>query len=229
MKEIARNYLPNLDHLIVLTKYDVKNYKNKIGCTALNIYNPLSFLTKKTSTQKNKILLYVGRLDINTKGIDTLLKIVSEVFSKVQGWKLLIVGDGEYEKVRSMILKLKLSNQVELIGAIKNVNDYYISSSIFLSTSRWEGFGIVITEAMECGLPVVAFDNLGPKEIITDGEDGYLIPNYDEQEFAKKLMLLMNNEKLREHMSNAAIKKVQSFYPDRIYEQWTNIIVPEQN
>ncbi len=224
LKEIVQNSLSTLDKLIVLTKYDEKQYKEIIKAPVFTISNPLSFLTDKVSDITNHKLLFVGRLDIKSKGIDILLRIVSIVLSEFNNWELIIVGDGERKKIKTMIAKMGLDKQVKMVGEIKNTSKYYISSSILLSTSRWEGFGLVITEAMECGLPVVAFDNLGPSEIITNGKDGFLIPRYNEQEFAEKLILLMENINLRETMSKAAIKKAQLYYPDKIYKRWSEIL-----
>ena len=109
---------------------------------------------------------------------------------------------------------------VELLGEQKDVIKYYTTSAVFLSTSRWEGFGLVITEAMECGLPVVSFRTDGPSEIIGDGENGYLIDNYNMEQYMEKLELLMRDEDLRRKMSEQAIRRAKDFHIENILQEW---------
>ena len=116
---------------------------------------------------------------------------------------------------------------MDIVGEQKNVIDYYVNSSVFLSTSRWEGFGVVVTEAMECGLPVVSFKTDGPSEIITDQEDGYLIENYDLKQYADAIETLMTDVELRKKMSQNAQKRARDFYTERIAEEWEKLIENE--
>ena len=102
--------------------------------------------------------------------------------------------------------------------------DYYISSSIFLSTSRWEGFGLVVTEAMECGLPVVSFRTDGPSEIIQDGKNGFLIENYNIVSFADAVERLMMEENVRIEMSHNAILRAKDFHLQKILHEWEALI-----
>ena len=116
------------------------------------------------------------------------------------------------------------------MGRIDDVKKYFLESSIFVSTSRWEGFGLVITEAMECGLPVVAFDNSGPKEIINKNEvNGILVPNHDIEIFAEKLFELINNEKKRKSISYNAILRAKDFNVKNIIKEWNNLFEEMKN
>lgn len=112
-----------------------------------------------------------------------------------------------------------------MLGQCDNVKDHYLESSIFVSTSRWEGFGLAITEAMECGLPVVAFDNSGPKEIISKPNiNGVLVGNYNINKFADEIISLIENDEKRASMSLESIKRAQDFKIDNIIKQWIKII-----
>jgi len=114
-------------------------------------------------------------------------------------------------------------NVISLHKPVSNIFDKYIESSILVLTSRCETFGLVLPEAMSCGLPVVSFSGYGPSEIITDGKDGFLIPNYDTDKFAEKLSLLMDDEDLRSEMGNAAIESSQKYDAEHIIPQWMKL------
>ena len=160
------------------------------------IYNPLSFSSQQKSALTDKILLFVGRLERKQKGIDMLLDIAEELFHHrgYGDWKLRIIGNGSgYKDTEEDIRRHGLEDQVELLGEREEVIPFYREASVFVSTSRWEGFGLVITEAMECGLPVVSFRTDGPSEIIRDGQDGILIDNYRKGQFADALERLMTD------------------------------------
>ena len=122
-----------------------------------------------------------------------------------------------------MIAEYCLESYVELLGEKKNVIDYYTKASVFLCTSRWEGFGMVVTEAMECGLPVVSFKTDGPLEIIRDGKTGYLVDNFNLEQFADAVEQLMKNEKLRKEMSENASVRAKDFSVEKVGEEWEKL------
>ena len=117
---------------------------------------------------------------------------------------------------------LEIDNKrCHLNGPTSNIQQEYINSSIFVFSSRFEGFGMVLVEAMACGLPVVSFDcPCGPKDIVRDGEDGILVENGNIDLLASSLSRLMNDETLRQSMSKAGLKNVQRFNIEQIAEQW---------
>ena len=105
-----------------------------------------------------------------------------------------------------------------------SVEDEYLKSSILVQPSRTEGFGLVIVEAMACGLPVVAFDcENGPRSIISDGEEGFLIPAFDVDKFAERLKRLMRNESLRIRMGQKGRSKSQQYAIETIGKQWQQL------
>jgi glycosyltransferase involved in cell wall biosynthesis len=111
-----------------------------------------------------------------------------------------------------------------LNGPVNDVSKIYGESSVFVLSSRFEGFGLVLAEAMSCGVPVVSFDSpYGPSDIITDGVDGFLIKDWNEKAFADKVCLLIEEADLRQRMGQAAIHSSQRFQPDRIILEWQKL------
>lgn len=230
MSRLSKQVLKRLDALVTLTRQDAAEYVKWMDIPAKYIYNPISFQSERKADMSAKTLLFVSRLEIKQKGLDYLLDIAEELFQKRghSDWKLVIVGGGSgYETVKQWIKEKHLEEHVDIVGEQKNVIDYYVNSSVFLSTSRWEGFGVVVTEAMECGLPVVSFKTDGPSEIITDQKDGYLIENYDLEQYADAIETLMTDVELRKKMSQNAQERARDFYTERIAEEWEKLIENE--
>ena len=226
-QRLAEKALKRLDQLVSLTRRDAEEYGRNMGLPCTYIYNPLSFFSKAKSEVNRKILLFVSRLAVQQKGLDLLVEIAEELFHRreYRDWKLQIVGDGNgYGQLKAWIRERNLDDQIELLGEQKDVKPFYQNASVFLSTSRWEGFGVVITEAMECGLPVVAFETDGPMEILENGKNGYLIPNYKVDQYADAVENLMKDETLRWKMSWNAIERAGDFYPDKIVKEWEKVI-----
>ena len=117
------------------------------------------------------------------------------------------------------------TNQCHLNGPAEDVVKAYLESSIFVLSSRFEGFGMVLVEAMACGLPVVSFDcPAGPDEIITDGVDGLLVPSGDVHALAEKLMTLMTDENLRRRLGQQARQTAQRYDMAALANRWTDLL-----
>lgn len=227
MRKLSAIALRRLDALITLTAHDAEKYRDRMKINAGYIYNPLSFSSEQKSALTDKVLLFVGRLERKQKGIDMLLDIAEELFHHrgYGDWKLRIIGNGSgYKDTEEDIRRHGLEDQVELLGEREEVIPFYREASVFVSTSRWEGFGLVITEAMECGLPVVSFRTDGPSEIIRDGQDGILIDNYRKDQFADALERLMTDEELRRRMGTAATERAEEFNLAHILEKWESVL-----
>ena len=219
---LFEKYLPKLNQYIVLTDLDKKNMNRNFDIDCNRIYNPLSFKSFQKSNCDQKVILFVGRLVINQKGIDLLIEAFNKIHDKCDGWVLKIVGDGpDRDEVLNMIRKYNLENKVIVEDFTNNIKEQYLGASIFVSTSRWEGFGLVITEAMECGLPVIAFENSGPSEIINNSpENGILIENQNVDMLAENMKKLMDNEKLRKNISNQSVLRADDFSVEKIVNEW---------
>lgn len=219
-------FIPNhYDKMIVLTEEDFKNWEHNTS-NLVCIPNPLSFTTNQTAKLDNKTVIAVGRYDAQ-KGFDRLLYIWRTVIDKCPEWHLNLYGQGEDEKLLlEIIKKLSLSKYVTLHPPYNNIKEKFLESSIAVMPSRFEGFGLVLTEAMECGLPCVAFAfPCGAKDIIKNKSDGFYIENNNNEEFAKKLILLMTNSKLRKNFGKQAKINVQRFSDEIIMNKWNNLFI----
>jgi len=174
------------------------------------------------SSCAQKAVIYVGRLS-RQKDIDSLLRIWEYVYPKNPDWRLDIYGEGELkeqytEKIRS------LNTNIHVYEPTANIMDRYRDHSILLLTSFYEPFGLVLPEAMSCGLPVVAFDcPYGPADIITNGVDGFLIKNRDIQAFADRACQLIEDEELRRRMGQNGIISSQRYRADVIMPKWISL------
>lgn len=213
------------DKLIVLTNEGKLEWEKEKNIKNIEVIpNFLSFYPLKTSECKNKTIISVGRLELQ-KGYDELIEVWNKLFQKYSDWKLEIYGEGSLKKeLQEKIDKLGMTNSLLLKGVDKNIMDKYLKSSIYVMSSRYEGFGMVLVEAMACGLPVISFDcPCGPKDIIKDGEDGFLIRNRDLNEMANKLEFLIKNEEKRKNMGEKAHQNIARYSKDKVMLQWKNL------
>jgi len=158
-------------------------------------------------------ILFVGRLT-KQKSVEILLKAIKILKNKYsKNLKIAIVGDGELkENLNNLTVELGVNREVEFLGVRKDVKELMVSSKIFVLPSRWEGFGLVIIEAMSNMLPVIASNVGGIPELIEDGKDGILVPPENPKALARAINNLLENEELREKLSKAAYKKVRERY-----------------
>ena len=175
------------------------------------------------STCNAKRVIAVGRLT-PVKGYERLLKIWGIVNVKHPDWHLDIFGDG---RLKDELINYVNDNNIRnltLHGVALNISQEYANSSICAVTSYYEGFSLVILEAMMHGVPCVAFDCPdGPRSIIKDNVCGYLIENGNNNLFAEKLCNLIENQQLRKHFSDAAIERSKFFNIDIIMKQWKSL------
>lgn len=226
LNELFKENITKLDKYIVLTDYDKKLFEKHMKLSnVLRIYNPLSFESNEKSECISKNILFVGRLVEQQKGIDLLIKAFKIVAKQNKDWTLTIVGDGpDKQKIINLIKQYNLEDRVILKPFTNDVQKYYLESSLFVSTSRWEGFGLVITEAMECGLPVIAFDNSGPREIINEsGMNGILIPCNNIELLAKEILNLIDNKNRLINISKNSIIRANDFNKINIRNQWKRL------
>lgn len=219
--ELLKKYFAKMDAVLVLNKYDKVEYDDKLGLSCKIMENPRSFVSEKKTdiTQKN---FFVAARFVEAKGMDLLLRSFKKFCEVNDDWNLIIAGDGPLRpEVLEMTWKYKLQERIRYIGVTDNVEKYYLESSVYLLSSRWEGWGLVIIEAFEMGLPVVAYDIVPVDLLITSGIDGFIVEKFDAVKFAAAMVKLANDEELRREMSEKAIEKAKMFSVERIYEQWT--------
>lgn len=182
---------------IVLTEQDRNSYPRLLR-KKIRVIGNFVMDAKFKSNLMSKKVLSVGRL-VHTKGFDILLDIWGDISKRHSDWILQIVGSGEEkENLRKKIEELHLEENVQMIPTVKNIEDYYIDASIYVSAARLEPWGLVLAEAKSFGLPIVCFDcPHGPKNIVRDGMDGNLIALNDCNEMKEKILLLMDDLELR--------------------------------
>lgn len=216
-------FLRQYDRIVVLTEEDrsTRWAKNKRVCV---IHNPIRYLNADKSSLTNKRILACGRLCYQ-KNFASLIRAIRPVIDRFPDWRLDIIGEGEeHASLQDEITRLSLSDNVFLRGNQTNVQEWMTNASFLVMTSRFEGFPLVLIEAMNCGLPLVSFAcPTGPKDIISDGVDGFLVPPEDESKLSEHICTLIENETLRKKMGAAALKKAERFHIDSITKQWMTL------
>ena len=217
------------DLVVVLSKYYISELEAYIGLKSKKICcinNPNSLLpTNVNCAVKDKIVLYVGRLDAFQKQPKELLKVWKKIYNDCKEWKLVFVGDGDNRATLENYVRCHNLARVYFEGKKDNVDQYYDKASILCLVSRIEGQPMVLTEGMGKGCVPVSYDSYGAVyDIIDDGVDGYIIPYKDTNTYAKKLKILMLNSYLRNKMSQAAYKKAKQFSLDKIVCDWKGTI-----
>lgn len=212
------------DKFVVLTNED-KGYWGGLPNIEV-IPNAAIHVSKNYSEVKNKRVIAVGRLDYQ-KGFDRLIqawKLVQHT-GRFSDWKLDIFGQGEWrEMLQQMIDKQGLQNTVKINPPTNAILNEYVHSSLLVMSSNYEGFGMVLVEAMSCGVPVISFDcKCGPKDIIQPGINGLLVPNGDIQALADAMMKVMEDEAYRKMLSLNARKVVDTYSEQAVMAQWIRL------
>lgn len=223
IKVKVMNVLSNtFDAFVVLTNDNVSEWKSTSKIHIIS--NPLSFFPEKSSTLLEKKVIAVGKQSYQ-KGFDMLLKSWVEVNAKFPDWKLEIYG----KKDKSIGLEklagdLKIEDSINFYQPEKEILTKYLQSSIYVLSSRFEGFGMVLIEAMACGVPCVSFDcPCGPKDIICNNEDGFLVEAENISQLAQKIILLIEDEEKRIEMGKNARENVRRYLPENIMLKWENL------
>lgn len=211
--------LKQLNRFVVLTEEDKSAWPELQNISV--IPDPLSFTPTQLSPLTEKRVIAVGRY-VYQKGFDLLLHAWAKIEQQYPDWQLAIFGDGNRIPYEQLMKDLGIdSSRCHLYGPTADIQQEYINSSIFAFSSRFEGFGMVLVEAMACGLPVISFAcPCGPKDIVKDGEDGLLVENGNVEAFVDSLSQLMRNATLCKSMAIAGKTNVQRFYMEQIAKQW---------
>lgn len=238
---VSKLVLRNASAVIALTE-DMRNKLKKFQEDILVIPNGIDIekyinlsrgkIRESLNINDEKIIIFVGRLH-HAKGIEYLIRAMQFILEKEKNVRLLIVGDGEDRgNLENLALKLNLTGKVTFVGELQNekVPEYMVSSDVFVLPSLSEGFPMTILEAMASGLPIVASNVTGLCEIIREGENGLLVEPMNPRDFARKVLLLLEDDNLRKGISlenrkkvgdyslSNVIKQIESIYGRAIYE-----------
>lgn len=226
LHSFSRWWATRLGWIITLTPADAEAYRQCYKTQkVISIANPITIDNLQPTDLSAKRVLSAGRL-VGQKGFDRLLQAWSLVEGKHPDWQLRIVGSGKKELLlKEQIRRLGLEDRVEMLPHSKNMTEQYRQASIYAMASRYEGFPLVLLEAMASALPIVSFDcPRGPSDIITPQETGILVPDNDIEAFAQALDSLMIDAHLRHSMSQKALEKSIRYTPQHILKEWTQAL-----
>lgn len=220
------NLIKRYRHFVVLTEEDREAWGDLPNIHV--IPNAISFSPTARSPLDSNRVIALGRITPQ-KDFKALIDIWQRLkqCQPSPGWRLSIFGDNsgkEAAKLLDLSKKLNILGSVEIRSPTQDVEKELLGSSILAMTSRYEGFGMVLIEAMSCGVPVLAFAcKSGPRDIIRDGEDGFLIPVGNKAMFIQKLTLLINDPELLHRMGEAAARNVQRFSEEMVMARWITL------
>jgi len=213
--------LKKLDQFIVIDQQDKKQWYELNNVTVIS--NPLPSFPLKQSDCSTHQVIAVGRHSYQ-KGFDLLINSWNLVSKKHPDWVLKIYGEGKGNELKNQIKSLNLEKTCILENPVNNIVDKYCESSVFVLSSRYEGFGMVIAEAMSCGVPPVSFAcPCGPRDIIKDNVDGLLAEPENISDLAEKICYLIENESVRKEMGEKARINVQRYRIENIMSQWDKL------
>lgn len=228
-RRLARRFAARwCDAVVVLTDSDRGQWlaRTPAGARVVTQVNPLTIEAQAAAVDLSQTrVLAVGRLE-HVKGFDLLLQAWCRVQASQAGWTLRVVGDGSQ---RDALLELRdrlgMQASVELMPATPDIVRHYRQASVLALSSRHEGFGLVLTEAMACGLAIVSFAcETGPRELLADGSTAILAAPEDVDALAQALLRVMQSEPLRQHLSGNARTEARRFDPDRVAARWEQLL-----
>ncbi|WP_297633621.1 glycosyltransferase family 4 protein [uncultured Clostridium sp.] len=222
LRGMKRIFYKNFECVVTLTIKDRDIIKPWVkNCIQIN--NPCSFKSDIESSHENNIILNIGRLT-EQKGQDMLIDAWKLIDRK--NWKLKIVGEGELKgSFNKKISELSLDNSIEIIPPTKTIDKIYKSADFFVLSSRWEGLPMVLIEAMEFGLPCVSFDcETGPRQLIIDGKNGFLVEANNVEKLAEKINCLIEDKEKIKKMAIEAKLKANEFKIENIMPKWNELI-----
>lgn len=211
-----------LDALVLLTREDANSWKGVTNTFV--IPNPTPFYPEKSSTCESHKAICVGRLN-EQKGYEYLIDAWTIVSKRHPDWILNAYGSGEIKEQLQMHIDEKgVSNSLILNDPTSDIIDKYLESSIYIMSSRFEGFPMVLLEAMSCGLPCVSFDcPNGAKDLIVDGKNGFLVDYLNIERLADRICDLIENDFERKRMGRTAKEEVKKYLPNNIMKLWENL------
>ncbi|HRP90889.1 MAG TPA: glycosyltransferase family 4 protein [Edaphocola sp.] len=217
IKKLMFAQIQNFSKFVVLTPNNIKEWNQQ---NVIAIPNPLSFKSEISSSLEEPTIIAVGSHTWN-KGYDLLIQAWEQLESKFPDWNVKIFGKMDPAEIFVNLTKEKQLKRIHFFEPTKDIQSEYLKSSLLVLPSRSEGFGMVLIEAMECGLPCVSFDcPSGPRDIIKNNEDGFLVAPQNVDALVAKIELLMENKLLRKQMGQKAKINVNRYSVENIMKEW---------
>ncbi|MCZ4093939.1 glycosyltransferase family 4 protein [Sinorhizobium psoraleae] len=218
---LQRGLYPRAFGMVTMTQGALDQFPARIRRNGWVIANPVDLPDGWQKRRGKNILAAVGRLT-RQRGFDLLLEAFSKIAEIHPEWKLVIWGEGdERRSLEALRDALGLQERVEMPGLTRRPGLWIENADVFVLSSRYEGWGIVLLEAMAAGLPVVSYEcDWGPRVMITHDSDGILVPREDVEALAKALARVMADRDLRERLGTRAEASAQRYMPEQILAEW---------
>ena len=224
LKSFFSNEMKRLDGIVVLSKSDASLFRDNLGLECMTIYNPLTLEPRGKASSEYKKFLAIGRFSPKHKGFDLLIKAFANFAQTDSDWTLEIVGEGEEEFVyRQLIIENHLEKRVKLCPFTKDIQRHYAGASVYVLSSRWEGFGLVLVEAMAHGLPIASSDLPVAKELLEGRHCGTFFKCGAIDDMAVALNRMASTIKWAE-MSENALQTSSLFSVENIRQQWVKVL-----
>lgn len=218
--------MQRMNHVVVLSKADKVQFADKMNLPTTVIYNPLTVQPKGKGNPCYKRFISVGRFSTGHKGFDILIEAFALFAKDNSDWTLEIVGEGPEESLyRQLIAKYGLEERILLSPFTRNIQSHYASSSVYVLSSRWEGFGLVLIEAMSHGLPIIASDLPVTRELLQGKGVAMLFERGNVDELANHLRTMADSSTLIEEMGNNAKTYSKEFQMESIIQGWKKIVM----
>lgn len=230
VKKVKKSF-KNIKYLVVMTDKAKENYQkwlngNNTYTKVIKIPNAINGTNKKATLDSNQIIS-VGRLE-DVKDFETLILVFSMCLAQNNNLRLEIVGDGsKKEELVNLCKSLNILDYVRFTGKLDSnqVEGEMLKSSLFLLTSKSESFSLVLVEASSLGIPCISFDiDVGPREIIKDGKNGFIIKDRNKELMKKKILEIMNSRDVRNEIGNNAKINAEKYYIENVVNEWKKIL-----
>ena len=216
---------------VIYNKYDAftvlcEAYKDELSNHKIRaISTPVAPATHTYSLEKERLVIYVGRMSYADKRVDRLVTIWESIYKKYPDWQFILIGSGKELPALQAMVKEKKLERITFLGKVEDTFPYYNKAAIFCLSSQMEGQGTVLMEAQQAGVIPIAFDcSAGVRGILSpNGENGILIPPFDMQAYTNELGKLMSDASTRAHIQKNILIKAEEYSVDVIVKQWDEL------